>query len=127
MSLNINVVVQSGVVQWPALRYDAQGKPEFRWTLVRQTTSADGQVFTLSLPGGAVGKTAEQLAADLNEGDSIVVTQGELVYRKRQTKTGEQSRLEILAWRVQQVRPEVLGASVVTEAAEPSTADPPAK
>jgi hypothetical protein len=115
MTLSINVVVQSGVVKWPALRYDASGKPEFRWTLARSTPGAEGQTFTLSIPCCAVGVTAERLATEIDDGDFIVITQGELVYRKRDTREGEKSRLEILVWRVQKGEPHLAGASVVTE------------
>jgi hypothetical protein len=101
MSLNINVVVQSGVVKWPALRYDAHSRPEFRFVLYRETQNTDGQTFALSIPCCAVGATAEKLASEVDEGMFVMVTVGELVYRKRQTKQVEVSRLEILVWRVQ--------------------------
>jgi hypothetical protein len=42
MSISINVVVQAGIVKWPALHYDAQGRPEFRFTLYREATNARG-------------------------------------------------------------------------------------
>jgi single-stranded DNA-binding protein len=94
MSLDINVVVQSGVVRFPALRYNEQGKPEFRFVLTRTS----GQ-FTLSIPCCSVGATAEKLAGELDDGSAVVITSGELVYRKRDTRDGEKSRLEILVWR----------------------------
>jgi hypothetical protein len=37
MNVDINVVVQSGVVRYPSLRYNEQGKPEFRFVLTRTT------------------------------------------------------------------------------------------
>lgn len=101
MSININVVVQSGVVKWPALRYDGVGRPEFRFVLYRETQNAEGQVFPLSIPCCSPGATGERLAEELSEGDFIIVTVAELVYRRRETKEGEKSRLEILVWRVQ--------------------------
>jgi single-stranded DNA-binding protein len=127
MSITINAVIQSGTVQWPALRYDHSGKPEFRFTLVRSTQGAEAQTFTMSLPCCAVGTTAERLATEVDEGDFIVVTQGELVYRKRSTKDGEKSRLEILVWRVQKGEPNLAGASVVSEAAADTPAPEPKK
>ena len=75
--------------------------------------------------------TAEHLAEELNEGDFIVVTTGELVYRKRQTKAGELSRLEILVWRVQKDDAALATSAVALLSAdhgEPeSTTEPPAK
>jgi single-stranded DNA-binding protein len=100
MNVDINVVVQSGVVRYPALRYNEQSKPEFRFVLTR-TTEMNGQTFTLSIPCCAVGATAEKLAGEIDEGHAIVITAGELVYRKRDTKDGPKSRLEILVWRCQ--------------------------
>jgi hypothetical protein len=101
MAININAVFQSGIVQWPAIRYGGDGKPEFRFSLYRETQSAEGQTCPLSIPCWAVGTTAERLAGELHEGIFIVITVGELCYRKRQTKLGEISQLEILVWRVQ--------------------------
>jgi hypothetical protein len=60
MSVNINVVVQSGIVKWPALRYDGNGRPKFRFTLYRETANADGQVFPLSIPCCSPGGTGER-------------------------------------------------------------------
>ena len=101
MSITMNAVIQSGVVKWPALRYDGSGKPEFRFVLYRETTNAEGQTFPLSIPCCSPGATGEWLAAELDESDFVVITVGELVYRRRDTKAGEKSRLEILVWRVQ--------------------------
>jgi single-stranded DNA-binding protein len=125
MSININVVVQSGIVKWPALRYGTDGKPEFRFVLYRETQNAEGQTFPLSIPCCAVSGTAERLATELDEGDFVVVTQGELVYRKRDTKDGEKSRLEILVWRVQKGEPGLGGASVVMDAPADPSDEPP--
>jgi hypothetical protein len=44
----------------------------------------------------ASGAAATRLAETLEDGQHIVVTSGKLCYRKRTTKAGEQSRLEIL-------------------------------
>jgi hypothetical protein len=43
------------------------------------------------------------LAAEIEDGQHIVVTSGKLCYRRRQTKAGEQSRLEILVWTVERL------------------------
>jgi predicted RNase H-like nuclease len=74
MSITINTVLQSGTVKWAALRYDASGKPEYRFVLYRETTNADGHVFPLSIPCCNPGTTGERLADDLTEGDFIVIT-----------------------------------------------------
>jgi single-stranded DNA-binding protein len=92
----VNLVVADGVVKSPALRYGDDGKPEFRWTLQQEENG-----FRLFLPCCALGSAAERLAEQINEGDHIVITSGRLTYRKRSTKLGEQSRLEILAWSVE--------------------------
>jgi hypothetical protein len=102
MNIEINTVLQSGTVQWPSLKYDAQGRPEFRFTLYREAQSADGKMIPFSFPCCAVGSTAERLAGEVDEGHHILISVGELCYRKRQTqKHGELSRLEILCWRLQ--------------------------
>lgn len=124
MTLNINAVIQSGIVKWPALRYDSGSKPEFRFVLCRETQNTDGQTFALSIPCCAVGATSEKLAADLDEGMFVVVTVGELCYRKRQTKAGEMSRLEILVWRVQVGDASVPGAAVAARAETGTTPEP---
>jgi hypothetical protein len=127
MSITINTVIQSGFVKWPALRYDGGAKPEFRFVLYRETTNAEGQVFPLSIPCCSPGGTGERLAEELNEGDFIVVTVGELVYRKRQTKAGEVSRLEILVWCVQKGEPALAGVAAAVETTSESTVEPPAR
>jgi hypothetical protein len=76
--MSVNVTVQSGVMRSPALRYDHQSRPEFRFTL----DQADGE-WHLYLPCCAVGATAERLAGDLDDGVAIVITSGKLCYRKR--------------------------------------------
>jgi single-stranded DNA-binding protein len=124
MSLNINAVIQSGIVKWPALRYDAGPRPEFRFVLYRETQNTDGQTFALSIPCCAVGATAEKLAGELDEGMFVVVTVGELVYRKRQTKHGEVSRLEILVWRVQMGDASVPNGAVAARSETAETPDP---
>jgi hypothetical protein len=126
MSITINAVIQSGTVKWPALRYDGSGKPEFRFVLYRETTNADGQTFPLSIPCWSPGATGERLATELDAGDFVVVTVGELVYRRRDTKDGEKSRLEILVWRVQ--KDDAAVATLSTDHAESeSTTEPPVK
>ena len=93
--MSINVVVQDGVVKSPALRYATDGKPEFRFTLVQ--TEHD---WPLYLPCCAAGAAAERLASDLSEGDHIVLSSVKLCYRKRDGKSGPQSRMEIFVWQV---------------------------
>ncbi len=97
----INLVAQSGIVRWPVLRYNEKGSPEFRFTL------AKSGAYPWSIPCCAVGHTAEKLAGDLDEGMPIIISAAELCYRKRQTKAGEVSRMEILVWRVQVGHPDV--------------------
>jgi hypothetical protein len=94
--MSINVVLQSGIVKNPALRYSPDGKPEFRFTLLQQ----DGD-WPLYLPCCAVGSTAERLASELDEDMAVVISSAKLCYRKRGTKAGEQSRMEILVWSVE--------------------------
>jgi hypothetical protein len=91
----INLVVQDGIVQHPALRYDSNSKPESRFTLVQ--TEKD---WPLYLPCTAVGSAAERLASEIEDGQHIVITSAKLCYRKRATKAGEQSRMEILVWSI---------------------------
>jgi hypothetical protein len=94
----INLVVQDGIVQHPALRYDSNSKPESRFTLVQ--TEKD---WPLYLPCPAVGSAAERLASEIEDGQHIVITSAKLAYRKRATKAGKVSRLEILVWAVDQL------------------------
>ena len=61
-----------------------------------------GQTFPLGIQSVvAQGRLGERFATELDEGGFVVVTVGELVYRRRDTKDGEKSGLEILVWRVQ--------------------------
>jgi hypothetical protein len=91
--MRINLVILDGLVKSPALRYDADGNPEFRFTLRQQEKS-----WPLYLPCCAVGSAAERLASEIDADMHIVITSGKLCYRKRETKLGEQSRMEILVW-----------------------------
>jgi single-stranded DNA-binding protein len=91
----VNIVVQDGVVKSPTLRYATDGKPEFRFTLVQQEKD-----WPLYLPCCAVGAAAERLASEIEDGQHVVISSGKLCYRKRTTKAGEQSRMEILCWQV---------------------------
>jgi single-stranded DNA-binding protein len=91
----INVVLLDGQVKSPALRYANDGKPEFRFTLVQTENN-----WSLFLPCCALGAAAERLASELDDGQHIIVTSGKLCYRKRSTRLGEQSRMEILVWSV---------------------------
>jgi hypothetical protein len=93
--MGINIVVQDGVVKSPALRYGADGKPEFRFTLKQSEKG-----WSLFLPCVALGSVGERLAGELEDGENVVITSGKLCYRKRSIKGIEQSRLEILVWSV---------------------------
>ena len=84
-----------GIVQHPALRYDEHSKPEFRFTLQQMEKE-----WPLYLPCFSPGAAGERLASEIDEGDHVVITSGKLAYRKRQTKAGEVSHLEILVWAV---------------------------
>jgi hypothetical protein len=126
MSTTINTAIQSGTVKWPALRYDGSGKPEFRFVLYRETTNAEGQTFPLSIPCCSPGATGELLASELDEGDVVVITVGELVYRRRDTMDGEKSRVEILVWRVQKDDTAFATSAVSTPSAEHTEPEPPA-
>jgi single-stranded DNA-binding protein len=99
--MGVNVVMVSGVVQNLALRYDEQSRPELRFVLQQTEQTASGREIKLYLPCTTPGSAAERLASELEEGTSILVTSGKLVYRKRDTKLGEQSRLEILVWAIE--------------------------
>jgi single-stranded DNA-binding protein len=96
----VNLVVQDGVVHNLALRYSEDGKPELRFTLQQVENG-----FTLYLPCCALGSAAEKVAAQINDGDHVVITSGRLTYRKRSTKLGEQSRMEILVWAIDVITP----------------------
>ena len=111
--MSVNVLVQDGVVKSLALRYATDGKAELRFTLVQ--TEKD---WPLYLPCTAGGATAERLASEIEDGQHIVITSGRLCYRKRTTKAGEQSRLEILCWSV-----EVLADSPGAETSPPPVDD----
>jgi hypothetical protein len=92
----INMAVADGIVKSLGLKYDAQGKPECRFTLYQEENG-----YPLYIPCCAVGATAERLAGDLEDGMHIVITSGKLCYRKRHTaKHGEVSRMEVLVWGV---------------------------
>jgi hypothetical protein len=96
--MSLNLVVVDGVVKNPALRYGADGRPEFRFTLVQQEGS-----WPLYIPCCAMGSAAERLASEIEADMHIVITSGKLCYRKRETKLGEQSRMEILVWSVERL------------------------
>jgi hypothetical protein len=92
----INVVVADGIVENLALRYDANSKPECRFTLHQEENG-----YPLYVPCCAVGQAAERLAGELEDGMHVVITSGKLCYRKRTTaKHGEVSRMEVLVWGV---------------------------
>jgi hypothetical protein len=91
--MSTNLVIQDGVVKSLAMRYDANSKPELRFTLVQTEKE-----WPLYLPCFCPGAAGERLANELEDGQHILVTSGKLSYRKRTTKAGEVSRLEILVW-----------------------------
>ena len=91
----VNLTVQSGIVKSPALRYDSNSKPEFRFTLMQQEKD-----WPLYLPSCAVGSAAECPASEMEDGQHIIVSSGKPRYRKCTTKLGEQSRMEIFVWTV---------------------------
>jgi hypothetical protein len=91
----VNLMVQSGIVKSPALRYDSNSKPEFRFTLMQQEKD-----WPLYLPSCAVGSAAECPASEMDDGQHIIVSSGKPRYRKCTTKLGEQSRMEIFVWTV---------------------------
>jgi hypothetical protein len=94
----INLVVLDGMVQHVALRYDEHSRPELRFTLQQVDHATDGKAWTFYWPCCTSGSAAERLASEIEDGQHIVVTSGKLVYRKRATKLGEQSRMEILTF-----------------------------
>jgi hypothetical protein len=94
----INLVLQDGIVKSLALKYDHQSRPELRFTLEQR----DGE-FCLWLPCCASGSAAERLAAEIEDGQHVVLTSAKLCYRKRQTKAGEVSRMEILCWSIERL------------------------
>jgi hypothetical protein len=98
--MSINLVVIDGVVKSLAMKYDSASKPELSFTLVQTDHGVHGQPWVSYWPCCASGATAERLAGEIEDGQRIVVTSGKLCYRKRATKSGEQSRLEILVWQV---------------------------
>ena len=97
--MSINSVLVDGIVQHPALRYAADGKPEYRFVL-EHVDEFDGRRFTLYVSCCASGKAAERLHEALDEGMAIQVTGGKICYRRRQTQQGELSRMEIFVWAV---------------------------
>jgi hypothetical protein len=99
--MGINVVLLDGIIKGLSLKYDSQSKPELRFTLAQETGhDAKGQPWVSYWPCCASGSTAERLVSELEDGQHVVVTSGKLCYRKRSTKTGEVSRMEILVWQV---------------------------
>ncbi len=96
--MSITLVVLDGTVQHLGLKYDDQARPELRWTLQQIDHGADGKNWTSYWPCTASGAMAERLAGELEDGQHIILTSGKLCYRKRTTKAGEVSRLEILVW-----------------------------
>ena len=54
--MSLNLVVQDGVVRSLALKYDAQAKPELRFTLEQTEYATDGKPWRLYLPCCAAGR-----------------------------------------------------------------------
>ena len=128
----VNLVVLDGVVKSLALRFDSQAKPELRWTLVATDQGPDGQPWTSYWPCCASGSAATRLAEGIENDQHIILTNAKLCYRKRSTKFGEQSRMEILVWQVEKLQDDsAAGGGVVPEGAaeivehEPTSAKPP--
>jgi hypothetical protein len=96
--MSMNLVVQDGVVKSLALKYDSQSRPELRFTLEQR----DGE-FCLWLPCCASGAAAERLASELEDGQHVILSSAKLCYRKRSTKLGDQSRMEILVWSIERL------------------------
>jgi hypothetical protein len=113
--MSLNVVIIDGVASHIALRYDEFSKPELRWTLTQ--TEKD---WPLYLPCFSPGAAGERLASEIEDGSHVVITSGKLAYRKRDTKAGPQSRLEILVWSIDRLSesPQV-ARSDVGEGGEP--------
>lgn len=103
MSLSINQIIIDGVVKHLALKYDDAGKPETRWTLVQTTHGPEGRVYEAFWPCCAVATSAERLAAEIEDGQHIVITSAKLAYRKRNIKGVEQSRIEVLVWQIDRI------------------------
>jgi hypothetical protein len=103
--MSINLVVLDGVVKSLSLKYDAQSKPELRFTLQQETGGANehGQPWVSWWPCCASGPTAERLAGELEDGQYIIITSGKLCYRKRSLRSGDQSRIEILVWQTERL------------------------
>jgi hypothetical protein len=100
--MSVNLVVIDGTIKGLSLKYDSESKPELRFTLAQETGGYNehGHPWVSYWPCCASGATAERLAGELEDGQHIVITSGKLVYRKRSTKTGDQSRMEILVWQI---------------------------
>ncbi len=127
----VNLVVQDGIVKSPSLKYDSQSRPELRFTLQQTEYATDGKPWTSYWPCCAAGSTAERLASEIDDGQHILITSGKLCYRKRTTKLGEASRMEILVWTVDVLTDSAEGersaeASALASEAEPAE-PPPAK
>jgi hypothetical protein len=130
----VNIVVLDGVAQHVALRYDEHARPELRFTLQATDHATDGKPWTSYWPCTASGSAAERLAGEITAGEHIVLTSAKLCYRKRSTKLGEQSRLEVLVWTVDKLSDDsASGGSVSGEGApeivqpEPTSAAPAPK
>jgi hypothetical protein len=99
--MSVNFMVLDGTMKGLSLKYDAQSKPELRFTLAQETShDTHGQPWVSYWPCCASGPTAERLAGELEDGLHVVITSGKLCYRKRVLKTGDQSQIEILVWQI---------------------------
>jgi hypothetical protein len=118
----VNTILLDGVIERLALLYDDAGRPELRCT-VKHTKGE----WPLYVPACAAGATAERLAQEITEGDYILITSGQLCYRKRTTKSaGEVSRLELLMWSVEVLRRSESPEDARSEDGEESDLDDPA-
>ena len=105
MSIVVNAVLQSGTVKWPGLRYDGNGRPEFRFVLYRETANAEGQTFPLSIPccsPGATGGTSGHRTGRRRE--AIQTLKGQLIAADRTLRlppTGSETahaRSKLILW-----------------------------
>src|SRR5262245_61219574 len=94
----LNLVVLESVVKELRLAIDSAGKPECRFTLVQLGPNPAGRTWQSYFPCYSVGRVAEKLADDLENGRRVVISNAKLVYKRRDTKAGEQSRMEVLVW-----------------------------
>jgi hypothetical protein len=94
----------------------AQNRPCLRDRVI---LFAGRYTYPWSMPCCAIGHTAEKLAGDLDEGMPVLISAAELCYRKRDTKAGEVSRMEILVWHAQVGQADLAGVAQEQRTASP--------